>query len=148
MSSLPSAGPARDTDVLLVVDASVIVQVSLAGGTLGPLEGHELIAPTLLASEVTSILSEMTHRGEVPPDHARVAVGRLASLPIRYERPDGLAERAWELARSLGWAKTYDAEYIALALIHEAPLFTIDERMRRGAGHVVPMPNPRDLAAT
>lgn len=133
--------------MLLVVDASVIVQVSLAGGLLGPLEDHDLIAPTLLASEVTSILCEMTHRGEVPHDHARVAVGRLGSLPIRYERPDGLAERAWDLARSLGWAKTYDAEYLALALISEAPLITIDERMRRGAGHVVPMPSPTDLAA-
>lgn len=134
--------------MLLVVDATVIVQVSLAGGSLGPLEGHDLIAPTLLASEVTSILWEMTHRGDVPHDHARVAVGRLGSLPIRYERPDGLAERAWDLARSLGWAKSYDAEYVALALVHQAPLFTIDERMRRGAGHIVPMPSPADLAAT
>ena len=133
--------------MLLVVDASVILQVSLAGGALGPLEGHDLIAPTLLASEVTSTLSEMTHRGEVPEEHARVAVGRLASLPIRYERPDGLEERAWDLARSLGWAKTYDAEYVALALINQAPLFTIDERMRRGASHVVEMPSPADLTS-
>lgn len=132
----------------LVVDASVIVQVSLAGGALGPLAGHDLVAPTLLASEVTSILCEMTHRGEVPHDHARVAVVGLGSLPIRYERPDGLAERAWDLARSLGWAKSYDAEYVALALDLDAPLFTIDERMRRGAGHVVPMPSPADLTTT
>jgi predicted nucleic acid-binding protein len=133
--------------VLLVVDASVIVQVSLAGGALGPLEGHELTAPTLLASEVTSVLSEMTHRGELPDDHARVALGRLGSLPIRYERPEGLRERAWDIARSLGWAKTYEAEYIAFALISEAPLISIDERMRRGAGHLVPMPTPTELAA-
>ena len=89
----------------------------------------------------------MTHRGELPDDHARVALGRLGSLPIRYERPEGLRERAWDIARSLGWAKTYDAEYIALAQINEAPLVSIDERMRRGAGHLVQMPNPTDLAA-
>lgn len=130
------------------MDASVIVQVSLAGGALGPLEGHELIAPPLLASEVTSILCEMAYRDEVPTDHARTAVVRSSSLPIRYERPDSLRERAWDLAQSLGWAKTYDAEYLALAIIHDAPLFTIDERMRRGAGHVVAMPSPADLAAT
>lgn len=131
----------------LVVDASVIVQVSLAGGSLGPLVGHDLIAPPLLMSEVTSVLCEMTHRGEVPHDQARVAVGMLDSLPVRYERPDGLTERAWDLARSLGWAKSYDAEYVALALILEASLLTIDERLRRGVRHIVPMPTPAELMA-
>ncbi len=132
--------------MLLVVDASVIVQVSLAGGALRPLESHELIAPSLLASEVTSILCEMAYRDEVPPDHARTAVARLMGLPIRYERPDGLPERAWDSRDRLAGPRSYDAEYLALALINDAPLFTIDERMRRGAGHVVPMPSPADLA--
>lgn len=131
--------------MLLVVDASVIVQVVLAGGSLGPLAGHDLIAPPLLVSEVTSVLCEMTFRGEVPHDRAREAVELLASLPIRYGRPDGLAARAWDLARSLGWAKSYDAEYVALALVSEAPLVTIDEHMRRGVGHLVPVPTPAEL---
>jgi predicted nucleic acid-binding protein len=87
----------------------------------------------------------MTHRGEIPHDHARVAVVGLPSLPIRYERPEGPSERAWDLARSLGWAKSYDAEYIALALDLDAPLFTIDARMRRRVGHLVPMPTLADL---
>ncbi|CAN5570149.1 hypothetical protein BH20CHL7_BH20CHL7_00030 [soil metagenome] len=133
--------------MLLVVDASVIVQVSLAGGALGPLAGHDLIAPPLLASEVTSVLSEMAYCGEVPPDRARMAVEILASMPIRYERPDGLATRAWDLARSLGWAKTNDAEYVALAIASSAALVTIDEHMRRGVGHLVPVPSPADLTA-
>lgn len=133
--------------MLLVVDASVIVQIGLAGGSLGPLAGHDLVAPPLLMSEVTSVLCEMTYRGEVPPDQARVAVEILANLPIRYERPDGLATRAWDLARSLGWAKSYDAEYVALAIVSEAAFVTIDERMRRGVGHLVPVPSPADLTA-
>jgi predicted nucleic acid-binding protein len=134
--------------VLLVVDASVILQISLAGGSLGPLDGHDLIAPPLLASEVTSVLCEMTHRGELPHDQAREALGLMAGIPIRYERPAGLAERAWDLARSLGWARSYDAEYVALASMHEAALMTIDERLRRGAGHIVAMPTPAELATS
>lgn len=129
----------------LVVDASVIIQLSLAGGALGPLEGHELIAPPILASEVTSTLAEMTFRGDIQHDNARRAVTALATLPIRYDRPDGLYERSWDLARQLGWAKSYDAEYVALSLITGAPLITTDERMRRGAGHLVEMPLVTDL---
>lgn len=147
MSSQRFGGRGTATDVLLVVDASVIVQVTLAGGALGPLAGHDLVAPPLLMSEVTSVLCEMTYRGEVPAEQARVAVETLASLPIRYERPEGLATRAWDLARSLGWAKTYDAEYVALAIVSDASLVTIDEHMRRGVGHLVPVPTPVELTA-
>lgn len=131
----------------LVVDANVIVQLSLAGGTLGPLSGHELIAPPILASEVTSTLCEMTYRGEIPNDPARLAVAMLTTIPLSYERPDGLYERSWDLARQLGWAKSYDAEYVALALMTGSPLVTMDERMRRGAGHLVEMPQLIDLAS-
>ena len=129
----------------LVVDATVIVQLALSGGSLGPLDGHELLAPPLLASEVTSVLAELAYRSEIPEAHGRAAVRVADALPITYSRPDGLSERAWDIARTLGWAKTYDAEYIALAAISEAPLVTLDERLRRGAGHLVSMPSPADL---
>jgi len=50
-----------------------------------------------------------------------------------------------ELARSLGWAKTYDAEYIAVAQALACPLLTIDARLARGAGHVVEILGPGAL---
>lgn len=132
--------------MLLVVDANIVVQVVLSGGELGPLAGHELIAPPLLRAEVLSSISEIAYRGEIPPDAARDAALRVAAIDVRLDRPDGLDERAWDVARSLGWAKTYDAEYVALALIHEVPLLTLDARLRRGAGHLVSMPRAVDLA--
>jgi predicted nucleic acid-binding protein len=125
----------------LVVDASVIVQISVAGGSLGPLEDHDLFAPPLLISDVTSILSELTFRGEIPADQARIAVERFVDLPITIDRPPGLALAAWDIARSLGWAKTYDAEYVALAQHHDVALITIDQRMRRAVGHLVDVPD-------
>jgi indolepyruvate ferredoxin oxidoreductase alpha subunit len=131
----------------LVIDASVIVQVTLAGSILGPLMGHELFAPPLMRSEALSSLSEMAYRGEIPPDAARLAVTRLTDLDVSIERPGSLDLVAWDLARSLGWAKTYDAEYVALAQILEIPLVTLDQRLRRGAGHLVHMPLPAELRA-
>lgn len=134
--------------MLLVVDASVITHITLSGGAMGPLAGHELLAPALLVSEVTSVLSEMSWRGEIPRDQGKAAVRHLRSLPIRIDRPDDLSERAFDVAQALGWAKTYDADYIALALVHGAPLVTVDERLRRGAGHIVPMLAPHELQTT
>ena len=127
-----------------VVDASVVAHVLLSDN-LGPLAGHELTAPPLLASEVTSVISEMAWRTEIPRDQARAVVRQLGSLKIRYERPADLHERALELAEALGWAKTYDAEYIALAEMIDAPLVTLDERLRRQAGDVVSIVAPGAL---
>lgn len=40
---------------------------------------------------------------------------------------------AWRLADRFDWAKTYDAEYLALASLLEAKLVTFDKRLRRAA---------------
>ncbi len=40
---------------------------------------------------------------------------------------------------------TYDAEYVALALILDIPLLTMDGRLARGVEHLVPVVGPDDL---
>ena len=131
--------------MLVVVDANVVVQLVISGGDAGPLAEHELIAPPLLRAEALSSISEMAFRGEIPRDAARVAALRLSGIQVRLDRPDGLDERIWELTQSLGWAKTYDAEYVALALTHDVSLLTLDARLRRRAGHLVSMPRIVDF---
>ena len=130
--------------MLVVVDASAVVHMLLSGRD-GPLGGHQLAAPPLLGSEVTSVISELAWRAEIPRDRARAAVRRLGSASIRYERPVKLYERAIDIAEALGWAKTYDAEYIALAELLNVPLVTLDDRLRRRAADIVTILAPTEL---
>ena len=147
MWSLPYVDLVSVTDfVRFVIDANVYVQMSLTGDELAPLAGHDLIAPPIFGSEVTATLCELTYRGEVPVEVARRIVDDLARPVVSVQQPAAIYVRSWDLARSLGWAKSYDAEYLALAQILEVPLVTIDARLRRGAGHIVAMPTLAEIS--
>jgi predicted nucleic acid-binding protein len=57
----------------------------------------------------------------------------------------GHRRRSLDLARSLGWAKTYDAEYVELAQRLGCPLLTVDLRLVRGARGLVELIGPESL---
>jgi predicted nucleic acid-binding protein len=52
---------------------------------------------------------------------------------VRRRSPRQLHDLAFALAGELGWAKTYDAEFLALARLERARVLTTDARLRRGA---------------
>ena len=119
-----------------VVDANVIVQAALDAAGLGPLQDHELIAPALMPSEALSALSEMRYRQEISAELADLARPRIGEFSFELRNPPELFETAWSIARELGWAKTYDAEYVALARLSGCALVTLDSRLLRGARRV------------
>lgn len=136
---------------MLVVDASLAVELSLdrAGeqASAGLDNGGQLIAPPLLWSEVASVLHEMAFRGDISDALAELALRRFLAgkLSVGEQRPDGLAMRAWEVAEEFGWAKTYDAEYVALAKLNDCRLVTVDGRLRRGADRLGFVVTPAEL---
>jgi len=106
----------------------------------------ELIAPPLLWSEVPSVLHELAFRSEISQELAEHALERFleGKLGIVERRPDGLA-RTWQLAGEFGWAKTYDAEYLATAELLGCKLVTADARLRRGADRLGYVFTPAEL---
>jgi predicted nucleic acid-binding protein len=112
---------------LLVVDASVAVAACHTPVDFARLRGHKLLAPQLMVTEASSALHEMAWRGEI----TKTMLARLLKAPVEIRTPDGLVQAAWDVADELGWAKTYDAHYVALARLLECRLVTIDERLLR-----------------
>ncbi len=98
---------------------------------------HELLAPTLFRSQTLSVLHEAVARGEMTPEVARDRLAYIGRLPMRLLGDAVLRRRAWEVADQLGWASTYDAEYIALTQLQADAFVTLDRGLARRAKGVV-----------
>jgi predicted nucleic acid-binding protein len=130
---------------LLVVDAAVVVTACLSETGFEPLANEQLVAPHLMWSEVSSVLHELKWRKEISDDLARLALERLADADVSARQPKGLTEEAWRIADRLGWAKTYDAEYLALARLLRCRLLTTDARLKASGSRIVGVVGPTDL---
>lgn len=130
---------------MIVVDATVAVDASLSPRGLDTLRRHRPIAPPLLWSEASAALRQLVWRDLISEDSGRAALERLLDAPIDRRSSGRLYEEAWRVASLLGWARTYDAEYVALARLQGCRLVTLDGRLRRGAGHVVEIVGPTEL---
>jgi predicted nucleic acid-binding protein len=118
-----------------VVDAATVIQ--LATEDYDVPDAHELLAPTLLRSQTLSALHEGVQRGELPADVARECLARIGKMPIRLLGDSVLRRRAWELADQLGWASTYDAEYVALTQLQADAFVTMDAELARSVEGIV-----------
>lgn len=103
------------------------------------------MAPALLWSEASSVIHELRWRREISERLASAAFDALLTAPVTRRTPRRILREAWAIADDRGWAKTYDAEYVALARMLGCPLFTVDDRLRRGAAGIVEIRGPRDL---
>jgi predicted nucleic acid-binding protein len=130
---------------VLVVDAAVVVTACLAEAGFEPLAGEQLVAPYLMWSEASSVLHELKWRNQISRELAEIAVHRLAVADVSGRRPKGLTAEAWRIADQLGWARTYDAEYVALARLLRCRLLTTDAKLKAAASRLLPVIGPADL---
>jgi predicted nucleic acid-binding protein len=123
---------------MIVLDASAVLELLL--NTDGGEQVRARIAdpdeslhsPHLLAVEVTQVIRRYEATRSISADVAVAALDDLAALDIARYAHEPLLSRVWELRDNV---TAYDAVYLALAEVLDAPLLTFDRRLAAAPGH-------------
>ncbi|HEU0203202.1 MAG TPA: type II toxin-antitoxin system VapC family toxin [Burkholderiaceae bacterium] len=106
---------------------------------------HQLVAPTLLRSQVLSLLYVESRRGEISREDAERRLDYLRGLRIRLLGDRVLQRAAWRLAEQFEWPDTYVAEYIALTQLQADAFITLDTELARTVDGAVKLATIDDL---
>jgi predicted nucleic acid-binding protein len=101
--------------------------------------GHQILAPTLLRSQLLSLLYQAVQRGEMTKKDARRRLNYVRGLRIRLLGDRVLQDVAWRIADQLGWSDTFDAEYVALTRLQADALITLDPQLAHAVKDLVPV---------
>jgi predicted nucleic acid-binding protein len=128
-----------------VLDASVVVRSCAQQDGFARFGKESLVAPALMWSESLNAVHEAFWRREITAEVAARILVRLRDAPVEKSSPPGLDDEAWRVAEELGWAKTYDSEYVALARLLQCRLVSLDMQLRRGTARMGFVIGPDEL---
>lgn len=117
---------------MIVIDASAFLDaVDGRRVVIDRIDGEDLHAPHLLDVEVLSALRRLVASRRL--DDARAAAYRnvLARADIRRHPHTPLIDSIWSLRQAVS---AYDATYVALASVLDAPLVTTDRKLAGVSG--------------
>jgi predicted nucleic acid-binding protein len=98
---------------------------------------HQLLAPTLLRSQMLSLLYRAVRLGEMTKKDADRQLNYVRALRVRLLGDRVLQNVAWKIADQLGWPDTLDAEYIALTQLQADAFITLDAALARAVQDLV-----------
>ena len=92
-------------------------------------EGVRLIAPSILAFEVTSSLRRLVYLNEITPEEGEEAFEKFLKLNIHLSHRRAIFPLAWRLAKEFNRPRAYDTAYLALAQLYGCEFWTADKRL-------------------
>jgi predicted nucleic acid-binding protein len=105
------------------------VAIRLAQDEVAVGKDHQILAPTLIRSQLLARLFDAVGRGELTKKDAERHLDYVRGLRIRLLGDRVLQAVAWKVADRMRWSDTYDAEYVALTQLHGDALITLDEEL-------------------
>lgn len=93
---------------------------------------ESLHAPHLLDVEVVQVLRRYVRDKTITTQRGQEALEDFADIPLTRYPHDFLLPRIWKLRATL---TAYDAAYVALAELLDAPLLTCDSKIPSASGH-------------
>jgi predicted nucleic acid-binding protein len=118
-----------------VVGPDVAIRLAHDQAVIG--DEHQILAPTLLRSQLLSLLYQAVHRGEMTRKDAEQRLDYVRGLRIRLLGDRVLQNVAWKVADRLGWSDTYDAEYVALTQLQADAFITLDSQLAHAVKDLV-----------
>jgi predicted nucleic acid-binding protein len=118
-----------------VIGPDVAIRLAQEQAVVG--DGHQILAPTLLRSQMLSSLYQAVHRGEMTKKDAEQRLNYLRGLRIRLLGDRVLQNVAWKVADQLGWPDTFAAEYVALTQLQADALITLDDQLAQAVNDLV-----------
>ena len=123
---------------MIVLDASAVVEWLFRSPVGQKIDrrisppAESLHAPHLLDLEVTQLLRRFVRDKAITAQRAQEALDDLGDLPLSRYPHNILLPRVWGLRGTL---TVYDAVYVALAELLDAPLLSCDRRIASAPGH-------------
>lgn len=111
---------------MIIIDASVVIDVLTGGRRDLTRLDDGWAAPHLLDLEVAHVLRKQVLRGDLDQHAADAALTDFETLVIDRHPHLPLLPRIWQLRHNV---TPYDAAYLALAEVLDAPLVTLDARL-------------------
>lgn len=127
---------------MIVVDANVVVMALVDAGDRGDAARAAMvaddawIAPAHMPLEVMRVLARAVRAGRLLVVDADAAARTLITMQVEYVGSDNaLLQAVWGVRHNVA---SYDAAYLAVAVMYDVALVSFDDRLARAAERLRP----------